>query len=149
MQTNKLSDEQHSENSATDDVMPEAEDDTMSSHVDSFQNTYDDNIDDKFSYDVEDDVYDNIAAPSQQSDKSNSDIEEVEEPTAFSENYSQRQPPSSSSSSSSSSDTAFGTISLVERWDDNDEAENHIDANQPTTVVYGTEIDHEERGNFG
>lgn len=138
MQTNKLSDDD------AIDQMPEAED-PMASYLDSFQYTEDNINDDKFSYDDEDknDNGDfNIAAPSSQSDK-NSNIEEDDEAPAFADdNFNHRH----TSTSTTTETPAFGSISLVAQWDDNDEAANKIDAHEAD--VYGTEIDQEPLGNF-
>lgn len=164
MQTNKLSDDQDAiapaASSPTDDEMPEEAEDTLSSSdPDSFPHTIDDNNDngeddDKFSYDEDgnDDV--NIALPSE-SDKSISKIieenGEAAPPPPLSNNFGQRR---SSSALTSPSETSFGSITLVERWDDDNTetaaADTKIDGrrHQPIAEIYGTEIDHEQRGNF-
>lgn len=133
--------------SATDE-MPGAEN-AISTHLDDFQ--YKDNTnDDKLSYDDDRDDYesndgsDNIASLSK-SDKSSSPSETEktnEAAEAFSDSFNQRK------SSSSTETPSFGSISLVERWDDKDETSNNIDAKQSSHEIYGTEIDHEQRGNL-
>lgn len=150
MQTNKLSDDDEDAASAGDELADaEGAADTIATHLEGFQRTADDNTDDNnddvYAYETDDNVVGNdaiaAAAAVSQSNSSVDMIEEEEEKdeeTALPDNFSQRH-----FSSLPSTETPFGSLTLVQRWDD-----NQIDPHQPLPAVYGTEIDHEQGGNF-